>query len=56
MWADSAGQWRCFLDRCPHRMATLSDGFIDKKRDEVCVGWDGERGAQGKGRREGGSV
>jgi len=26
------------MDRCPHRMATLSDGFIDKKRNEVCTG------------------
>lgn len=35
VWADSKGKWHCFLDRCPHRLATLSDGFIDKQKDEV---------------------
>jgi hypothetical protein len=37
VWADSAGKWHCLLDRCPHRLATLSDGFIDRSRDEVSV-------------------
>ena len=31
LWRDKAGAWRCFEDRCPHRLAALSEGRIDHK-------------------------
>ena len=24
LWCDGQGQWRCFQDKCPHRLAPLS--------------------------------
>jgi phenylpropionate dioxygenase-like ring-hydroxylating dioxygenase large terminal subunit len=24
LWRDGAGEWRCFEDKCPHRLAPLS--------------------------------
>ncbi|KAF6257312.1 hypothetical protein COO60DRAFT_1640038 [Scenedesmus sp. NREL 46B-D3] len=36
LWADAAGQWHCFEDRCPHRLATLSDGLLDKQAARLC--------------------
>ena len=24
LWRDGQGQWRCFEDKCPHRLAPLS--------------------------------
>ena len=29
-WADSAGDWHAFADECPHRLAALSEGRIEK--------------------------
>lgn len=43
LWADAAGQWRCFEDRCPHRLATLSDGLVDKQRGEIVCAYHGWR-------------
>ncbi|WIA30048.1 hypothetical protein OEZ86_000143 [Tetradesmus obliquus] len=49
LWADAAGQWRCFEDRCPHRLATLSDGLVDKQRGEIVCAYHGWR-FQGDGK------
>ncbi len=41
--ATKSGQWRCFLDRCPHRLAPLSEGRIDGKTGHLqCAyhGWE----------------
>eukprot|EP00879_Flechtneria_rotunda_P010710 GHRR01011192.1.p1 GENE.GHRR01011192.1~~GHRR01011192.1.p1 ORF type:complete len:159 (+),score=41.42 GHRR01011192.1:376-852(+) len=43
LWADAAGQWHCFRDRCPHRLATLSDGFVDRQRGEIVCAYHGWR-------------
>jgi phenylpropionate dioxygenase-like ring-hydroxylating dioxygenase large terminal subunit len=43
LWADAAGQWSCFEDRCPHRLATLSDGLVDKTRGEIVCAYHGWR-------------
>jgi hypothetical protein len=43
LWADAAGQWRAFEDRCPHRLATLSDGLVDKQRGEIVCAYHGWR-------------
>ncbi|KAM3572772.1 hypothetical protein VYU27_005246 [Nannochloropsis oceanica] len=35
--------WRCFIDRCPHRMAPLSEGRVDSKTGHLqCAyhGWE----------------
>jgi len=28
VWADSKGEWHCVTDRCPHRLAPLSEGRV----------------------------
>ncbi len=33
LWRDGAGEWRCFEDRCPHRLAPLSGG-------NPCLSWE----------------
>jgi phenylpropionate dioxygenase-like ring-hydroxylating dioxygenase large terminal subunit len=43
LWAAAAGLWRCFEDRCPHRLATLSDGLLDKQRGEIVCAYHGWR-------------
>jgi hypothetical protein len=43
LWADASGQWRCFEDRCPHRLATLSDGLLDKQSGEIVCAYHGWR-------------
>eukprot|EP00882_Tetradesmus_deserticola_P014742 GHRQ01015689.1.p3 GENE.GHRQ01015689.1~~GHRQ01015689.1.p3 ORF type:complete len:163 (+),score=33.24 GHRQ01015689.1:547-1035(+) len=43
LWADAGGAWRCFEDRCPHRLATLSDGVLDKQRGEIVCAYHGWR-------------
>jgi phenylpropionate dioxygenase-like ring-hydroxylating dioxygenase large terminal subunit len=44
LWWD--GQWRAFADRCPHRLASLSEGRINEEGNLECPyhGWsfDGE--------------
>eukprot|EP00884_Botryococcus_braunii_P016056 jgi/Botrbrau1/3133/Bobra.0070s0105.1 len=46
VWKDGAGQWRCFADRCPHRLVPLSEGRIEADGTLLCSyhGWrfDGE--------------
>ncbi len=29
VWADSKGQWHCMEDKCPHRLAPLSEGRVE---------------------------
>lgn len=39
----SSPAWRCFIDRCPHRMAPLSEGRVDSKTGHLqCAyhGWE----------------
>jgi phenylpropionate dioxygenase-like ring-hydroxylating dioxygenase large terminal subunit len=35
VWADSKGQWHCLEDRCPHRMARLSEGRVEGDNIQV---------------------
>ena len=49
VWKDaSSGDWHAVDDKCPHRLAALSDGHISSKGDIVCPyhGW--EFNAEGK--------
>lgn len=42
LWFDPVGQnWRAFADRCPHRLAPLSEGRIDERGQLECPyhGW-----------------
>lgn len=51
VWKDPQGQWRVFLDKCPHRLAPLSEGRLDETGMLQCSyhGWafkgDGSCGA-----------
>lgn len=36
VWRDGAGQWRCFADRCPHRLVPLSEGRIESDGTLLC--------------------
>jgi pheophorbide a oxygenase len=51
VWKDSEGEWRVFLDKCPHRLAPLSEGRLDESGMLQCSyhGWafkgDGSCGA-----------
>eukprot|EP00611_Tribonema_gayanum_P013115 TRINITY_DN2389_c1_g1_i4.p1 TRINITY_DN2389_c1_g1~~TRINITY_DN2389_c1_g1_i4.p1 ORF type:complete len:577 (-),score=158.80 TRINITY_DN2389_c1_g1_i4:654-2156(-) len=43
LWRDSNKQWRAAVDRCPHRMAPLSEGIIHPKTGNLmCTyhGWE----------------
>jgi hypothetical protein len=35
IWADSKGAWHCAEDRCPHRMARLSEGRVERGNIQV---------------------
>ncbi|BBN15818.1 pheophorbide a oxygenase [Marchantia polymorpha subsp. ruderalis] len=41
VWKDREGSWRAFLDKCPHRLAPLSEGRIDENGWLQCSyhGW-----------------
>eukprot|EP00879_Flechtneria_rotunda_P013512 GHRR01014109.1.p1 GENE.GHRR01014109.1~~GHRR01014109.1.p1 ORF type:complete len:485 (+),score=156.42 GHRR01014109.1:529-1983(+) len=41
VWRDGTKQWRAFEDRCPHRLAPLSEGRIDTDGTLMCSyhGW-----------------
>lgn len=41
IWRDKEGQWRCFSNLCPHRLAPLSEGRIDEQGFLQCSyhGW-----------------
>eukprot|EP00775_Hariotina_reticulata_P004455 gene4455-4711_t len=49
LWSDAQGSWHCFTDRCPHRLATLSDGLVDKQSGELICAYHGWR-FEGSGR------
>ena len=36
-WDKSAEQWRVFADRCPHRLAPLSEGRIEPDGNLMCA-------------------
>jgi phenylpropionate dioxygenase-like ring-hydroxylating dioxygenase large terminal subunit len=38
LWRDAGGAWRAFADRCPHRLAPLSEGRVDPARLVVALG------------------
>lgn len=44
LWRDGGGSWRAFEDRCPHRLAPLSEGRIDEDGTLMCSyhGWQFE--------------
>jgi phenylpropionate dioxygenase-like ring-hydroxylating dioxygenase large terminal subunit len=35
LWRDAAGAWHAQDDACPHRLAALSDGFIDPAAGQI---------------------
>jgi len=46
LWRDGAGAWSCLEDKCPHRLAPLSEGRVEPKTGNLmcsyqCVagGW-----------------
>ncbi|GLC51286.1 hypothetical protein PLESTB_000486100 [Pleodorina starrii] len=41
IWRDGVGEWRVFLDRCPHRLVPLSEGRIEADGSLSCAyhGW-----------------
>jgi pheophorbide a oxygenase len=59
VWKDSQGEWRVFLDKCPHRLAPLSEGRLDESGMLQCSyhGWsfqgDGSCGAIPQAAKEG---
>lgn len=43
LWRDAAGTWRAHDDRCPHRLAALSDGFVDPQNGHLVCSYHGWR-------------
>ncbi|KAK9832649.1 hypothetical protein WJX81_007195 [Elliptochloris bilobata] len=43
LWRDRAGAWRCFADRCPHRLAPLSEGRIEPSDGTLQCSYHGWR-------------
>ncbi|CAL5224943.1 g7712 [Coccomyxa viridis] len=41
LWRDAEEQWRCFEDKCPHRLAPMSEGRIHRDGTLMCSyhGW-----------------
>ncbi|EFJ39989.1 hypothetical protein VOLCADRAFT_100270 [Volvox carteri f. nagariensis] len=37
LWRDGSGRWRAFKDACPHRLAPLSEGRIEKDGTLLCA-------------------
>ncbi|MEQ8538987.1 MAG: Rieske 2Fe-2S domain-containing protein [Coleofasciculus sp. D1-CHI-01] len=37
LWRDGSGQWRCFEDACPHRLAPLSEGRVESDGTLMCA-------------------
>lgn len=37
IWRDSAKQWHCFADACPHRLAPLSEGRVEPDGTLLCA-------------------
>ncbi|KAK9812601.1 hypothetical protein WJX72_000303 [[Myrmecia] bisecta] len=43
LWRDADKQWRCFEDRCPHRLAPLSEGRIEPSDGTLMCSYHGWR-------------
>ncbi|KAK9908986.1 hypothetical protein WJX75_005595 [Coccomyxa subellipsoidea] len=43
LWCDGQGQWRCFQDKCPHRLAPLSEGRIEPSDGTLMCSYHGWR-------------
>lgn len=41
MWRDGQGAWHAQEDRCPHRLAALSDGFVDVEHNQLVCSYHG---------------
>jgi len=37
LWRDGVGIWRCFEDRCPHRLVPLSEGRVESDGTLLCA-------------------
>jgi phenylpropionate dioxygenase-like ring-hydroxylating dioxygenase large terminal subunit len=37
LWRDGGGKWRCFEDRCPHRLVPLSEGRVESDGTLLCA-------------------
>ncbi|WP_404785331.1 Rieske 2Fe-2S domain-containing protein [Altericista sp. CCNU0014] len=37
IWRDGTGKWQCFEDACPHRLAPLSEGRVEKDGTLLCA-------------------
>ncbi len=37
IWRDRQNQWRCFEDRCPHRLVPLSEGRVEPDGTLMCA-------------------
>lgn len=48
LWRDAQGDWRAFEDRCPHRLAPLSEGRIEEDGSLACSyhGWRFDQGGK----------
>ncbi|CAL8461973.1 g1504 [Coccomyxa elongata] len=43
LWRDAERQWRCFQDKCPHRLAPLSEGRIEPSDGTLMCSYHGWR-------------
>ncbi|EIE25095.1 Rieske-domain-containing protein, partial [Coccomyxa subellipsoidea C-169] len=43
LWRDAQGVWRCFEDKCPHRLAPLSEGRIEPSDGTLMCSYHGWR-------------
>ncbi|KAK9909088.1 hypothetical protein WJX75_006990 [Coccomyxa subellipsoidea] len=43
LWKDGEGRWRCFEDKCPHRLAPLSEGRIEPSDGTLMCSYHGWR-------------
>eukprot|EP00884_Botryococcus_braunii_P017730 jgi/Botrbrau1/4640/Bobra.33_2s0011.1 len=41
LWRDGKGAWHCFEDRCPHRLAPLSEGRVDESTGQLMCSYHG---------------
>eukprot|EP00775_Hariotina_reticulata_P005511 gene5511-5747_t len=41
LWKDGHGQWQCFEDRCPHRLAPLSEGRLEPTTGNLMCSYHG---------------
>eukprot|EP00611_Tribonema_gayanum_P029019 TRINITY_DN7652_c0_g1_i1.p1 TRINITY_DN7652_c0_g1~~TRINITY_DN7652_c0_g1_i1.p1 ORF type:complete len:561 (-),score=122.08 TRINITY_DN7652_c0_g1_i1:836-2518(-) len=41
IWRDADKQWKAALDRCPHRMAPLSEGYVDPEEGRLACAYHG---------------